>query len=216
MQKNTFPTSLVFKDTSCHIEGIPLFQPLSLTVNSGQCLLISGENGIGKTTLLRSIQGLSQDFSGQIKQSQNSIFIQSKRPFEAERTVLKNLQFWQSYYGKKNNFTLKMLLKDWYLTFLKDVPFKKLSEGQQQRLNLARLSLAHSDLWLLDEPFSFLDAKNCKLLWSHIENHLNNGGICCLVHHHFEIESLFSKNLKTRMVFKKLNHFPVFQKRVAL
>jgi heme exporter protein A len=69
------------------------------------------------------------------------------------------------------------------LTRLIDLPFRALSAGQQRRVALARMLLADAELWIMDEPFTNLDAAGQSLVVELIAEHLANDGLCVMASH---------------------------------
>ena len=69
------------------------------------------------------------------------------------------------------------------LTALTQLPLRSLSAGQQRRVSIARTLLSDASLWLLDEPFTNLDAAGQALVVEVITEHLTNGGLCVVASH---------------------------------
>ncbi|MGI9265628.1 MAG: ABC transporter ATP-binding protein, partial [Gammaproteobacteria bacterium] len=69
------------------------------------------------------------------------------------------------------------------LSRLTELPFRVLSAGQQRRVALARMLLANSPLWLMDEPFTNLDADGRALVRDIVSSHLAAGGLCIIASH---------------------------------
>lgn len=147
----------------------PLFENLCLHVNEGEFVVVFGESGCGKTTLLRIVAGLEQDFSGDVffdEQSMNFV------PAEQRRVGLmfQSASLFPHMTVKQNvAFPLKVAKAshsiDWFnqvvdmvgiVDFLDRYP-AQLSGGQQQRVALARCLVQKPALFLLDEPLSNLD-----------------------------------------------------------
>ena len=140
--------------------GISLFEGLNFTVSTGEFVLISGGNGVGKTSLLRSIAGLQPIDKGKIAiNADNFIFAGDANGIKTALTVLENLRFWSAIFGGKN---LHEALEKFQLRQLKNRFAGKLSAGQKRRLSLARLLLTDRPIWLLDEPTVSLDKRSMK------------------------------------------------------
>ena len=161
--------------------GISLFEGLNFTVSTGEFVLINGGNGVGKTSLLRSIAGLQPIDKGKIAiNADNFIFAGDANGIKTSLTVLENLRFWSAIFGGKN---LHEALEKFQLRRLKNRFSGKLSAGQKRRLSLARLLLTDRPLWLLDEPTVSLDKKSMKDFSKILKNHLDGGGAAVVATH---------------------------------
>lgn len=164
-----------------------LFENLSLTLKPGNLLYVLGENGIGKTSLLLALAGLLKPGQGQISFSEGSspYFSSSLivQPDGASRglSVLEELRFTSDLYAANPNF--EHLLEKVDLTDVAQNRTETLSLGQRKRLSLAKLLIARRPLWLLDEPFSALDASGRGLFSQEIAAHLGQGGIAVIATH---------------------------------
>ena len=173
-----------------------LFDKLNFNLSNGSVLYLQGANGSGKTTLLRTICGLSKPYEGAInwcgeninslaeEYSKHVLYIGHLAGIKEDLTALENLQFSLALSGadiSKNNATevLKMLGLANGLNLLT----RMLSQGQKRRVALARLWLQELPLWILDEPFTALDASATSLLKQKIEAFANDGGIVVMTTH---------------------------------
>ena len=161
--------------------GISLFEGLNFTVSTGEFVLINGGNGVGKTSLLRSIAGLQPIDNGKIAiNADNFIFAGDANGIKTALTVLENLRFWSAIFGGKN---LNEALEKFQLRQLKNRFAGKLSAGQKRRLSLARLLLTDRPIWLLDEPTVSLDKRSMKQFSKILKNHLEAGGAAVVASH---------------------------------
>jgi heme exporter protein A len=173
-----------------------LFEKLSFELKNGTVLYLQGANGTGKTTLLRAICGLSQPHAGTVtwggtdiknlaeEYSKNVLYIGHLPGIKEDLTALENLQFSLVLQGAevaKNQAAdvLKLL----GLAKGLNLPTRMLSQGQKRRVVLARLWLQHLPLWILDEPFTALDAAATDLLKQKIESFANAGGMVVMTSH---------------------------------
>ena len=161
--------------------GKSLFEGLNFTVSSGQFVSINGGNGVGKTTLLRTIAGLQPIDKGKIVvHADNFIFAGDANGVKTALTVLENLRFWSAIFGGNN---LHEALEKFHLRKLKNRFAGKLSAGQKRRLSLARLLLADRPIWLLDEPTVSLDKTSMQDFSKILKNHLETGGAAVIATH---------------------------------
>ena len=169
--------------------GRPVLSNTNLNVRAGEMLLLTGSNGSGKTTLLSAIAGLVPASEGLIQLSdghpeldvgQQSHFIGHRDALKPSLTVEENLAFWC---GFLEGSQVEPALAAFGLASLRDFPVAVLSAGQRRRLALSRLHLAARALWLLDEPTVGLDAASSARLASHMQTHLEEGGIIVAASH---------------------------------
>ncbi|MCD4863256.1 cytochrome c biogenesis heme-transporting ATPase CcmA [Pseudomonas sp. PLB05] len=176
----------------CERGGRLLFDDLSLGLAAGESLQIGGVNGSGKTSLLRILAGLLPADAGEVRRpAAAELLWLGHAPGIAEGlTVLENLyslaNLWRPTTPAACLAALAALgLADWA-----DEPCRQLSAGQRRRVALARLHLpAPPRLWLLDEPFTALDAASCTQLEERLRAHCAAGGALVLTSHR-ELEVL--------------------------
>ena len=179
--------SVSVKNLSCSQSGIKIISNISFSLKNGEILKISGENGSGKTTLLRAISGLSSYNSGEILINKNQVFLLGHNAgIKQNLTVEEDLEFWSEFYQNKHD---NEILNRLGLHSKKHSQCRYLSQGQKQKLALTRLFCADRKIWLLDEPFSFLDEDSSNFLLSKIEDHRKNDGITIIVSHQNLIEN---------------------------
>lgn len=138
--------------------GRVLLSDFSLQVYPGEVLMLEGENGSGKTSLLRTLAGLARyGFSGHLQCSASSLLYLGHKPgVKTLLTPRENLR-WYCSIQDLPLARLDAALEFVELTGFEDIPCHSLSAGQQRRVNLARLYLSEAPLWLLDEPFTAID-----------------------------------------------------------
>ena len=182
------------KDLTCVRGGRLVFQSLSFQVAAGSVLVLRGPNGSGKSSLLRLVAGFQPPAEG--------AFLWDDRPVAEDRdghrarityaghldavkpalSVTESLQFWARL-GSKGDPPVADALDRWGLGAIADLPGAYLSAGQRKRLNLARLSLSTSRLWLLDEPTVSLDDSAVDTLMGVISDHQADGGSAIIATH---------------------------------
>lgn len=172
-----------------------LFRDLSFALDPGGLLLLEGANGSGKSSLMRVVAGLLSVESGEVewngvsirKQRQefhSSLAWMGHRPgFKGDLSLRENLRF-ESALRPQGRQDLDSVFEALTLTTVSRIPLRQLSAGQQRRVALARLVLADVPLWLLDEPFTNLDAAGREQVLSLVQKHLENGGMCVMAAHH--------------------------------
>lgn len=173
-----------------------LFAKLDLAVSPGEWLHVRGENGAGKTSLLRLLAGLSQPAEGEIRwcgqpikasdstYRQNLLFFGHHGALKEDLTALENLGFSAAMDGATYGETQALAaLYKFGLKGREELPVRVLSAGQKRRVMLARLALRKAPLWVLDEPFTALDVKAVDLLSQLITDHVAGGGMAVLTSH---------------------------------
>jgi len=175
---------------ACSRNDVELFANLSFKLPSGVALQLRAPNGVGKTTLLKTIVGLLPATSGNIIRLKSLIYLGHKTNLHPALSPKENLQFLYSINDSGSILTAQQLaaaLNFASLTSLQDLPCDDLSAGQCQRINLARLYLATANLWVLDEPFINLDMAARGLLHQLCIKHLAAGG-SILIATHYDLE----------------------------
>ena len=173
--------TLTVTNLSCARGGLTVLSGVSFQLESGQTLVLQGPNGIGKTTLLRTVAGLQPPQSGQITAPADSIaYAAHADGIKPTLTVVENLAFWAAIFGLQ---TITPALTAMQLTPLQSRTAATLSAGQKRRLGLARLLVTGRPIWLLDEPTVSLDAASTALFTSMITAHLRQGGSALIASH---------------------------------
>lgn len=173
-----------------------LFRRLSVDVKPGQGLLIQGPNGSGKTSLLRLLGGLITPCEGQVLWKDRDLredrleyhqalhFLGHLSGIKHKLTVRENLRYSQTLADQpRDEEALEEALLEVGLLSLQHQFAQHLSAGQKRRLALARLILSPKKLWILDEPFTNLDAKGQTWLIQQVEKQLKNQGLVVLASH---------------------------------
>lgn len=172
-----------------------LFEDLSFELHQGQIVQLEGQNGAGKTSLLRILAGFVRAESGKVlwqgqdiakdnlQFASDTLYIGHKTGVNTQLTAVENLAFWLETHGLETQQDLHDVLAQLGLVGLEDVPVRLLSAGQQRRVALARLWLNKATLWMLDEPFTAVDKKGVVLLQQQFKKHLAQGGAIILTSH---------------------------------
>lgn len=157
------------------VEGV------SFTLDRGEALILRGPNGIGKTTLLRTVAGLQPPTEGEIAADPDSIaYAAHADGLKGALSVAENLRFWSEVFGGP---AVGPALEAMNLTALAERPAAMLSAGQKRRLGLARLLVTGRAVWVLDEPTVSLDAGSVALFGQVVRAHLAQGGAALIATH---------------------------------
>lgn len=163
-----------------------LFDALSFSLKPGQVVQIKGPNGAGKTTLLRILCGLFGEFEGDVlwDLEKHPLYLGHKAGVKDLLTVAENLSWLcELQLCYPNSDQLQNALSEVGLLAYQDVMAGQLSEGQRKRVNLARLYLIDSPVWLLDEPFSAIDVEGISKLEDRMRRYVEDGGSIILTSH---------------------------------
>ncbi|MBU2982690.1 heme ABC exporter ATP-binding protein CcmA [Lentibacter algarum] len=161
--------------------GLPLLQGVRFCVASGQALILRGPNGIGKTTLLRTVAGLQPAVSGDVSVDLDEVcYAAHLDGLKTTLSVEENLRFWADVFGTDD---VETALERLNLNELRTRHAGTLSSGQKRRLGLARLLVTGRMIWILDEPTVSLDAASVALFADVVRAHLARGGIALLTTH---------------------------------
>lgn len=161
--------------------GQPLLADVSFDVSAGQALILRGPNGLGKTTLLRTIAGLQPPNVGTVDAPEDSlVYAAHSDGIKSTLSVRENLTFWADIFGQS---AIDQALDDFDLHDLIDRAAGTLSAGQKRRLGLARLSVTGRGIWILDEPTVSLDKWSVDRFANVIRRHLASGGIAVIATH---------------------------------
>ena len=175
------------KKISCRRGFKIIFRDLSFSVNDGECLILSGQNGSGKTSLLKILSGFLELETGELSINHDDIhYIGSKHALRNSLSIYENLEFWSNMLeGNKSNII--PALEKFGLGKIKGNQIENLSSGQIKRCSLARLLLANKKIWLLDEPENALDKDFIPEFINIVDNHINNGGIAIIASHRTDL-----------------------------
>jgi heme exporter protein A len=174
----------------------PLFAGVDLAVGAGEWLHVRGANGSGKTSLLRLLAGLSRPEAGEVRWDGEPIasvaqdyrrallFLGHQAAVKEELTGAENLQLAAQLDGAEiGRAEVDRALGRFGLKGREDLPVRVLSAGQKRRVLLARLMTRKAKLWVLDEPFTALDARAVDMLGDLAREHLAQGGMAVITSH---------------------------------
>lgn len=181
---------------SCSKGDKRLFSGVSFTLQPGQWLHLEGDNGVGKTSLLRLACGLSALENGEITWNHQAVskdpqtfranlaYLGHQLALKDDLSPLENLQTDAAIVGRQLTASdAKQALAQMGLRGRENLPVRVLSQGQKRRTALARLLVSSAKLWVLDEPFVALDTMAQNALSEVINAHLAKQGMVLLTSH---------------------------------
>lgn len=161
--------------------GVPVLAGVRFSLDPGQALVLRGPNGIGKTTLLRALAGLSPPVSGRIEMAEGAgAYASHADGIKLALTVTENLSFWAQVYGTE---LTEDVFAAFDLTALRDRQAGTLSAGQKRRTGLARLALVGRPILFLDEPTVSLDRFAVQMFADFLRGHMASGGAAVIATH---------------------------------
>ena len=185
----------------------PLFKNLSLNINGGEKIAIIGENGVGKTTLLKLLQGELTPTAGTIKWTEKAKIGYFAQDHAADFASDQNLTDWISGYVRAGGYEgsdVETLIRGTLgrLLFSGDdvkKPVNVISGGEQGRMMFGRMMLLHSNVMLMDEPSNHLDMESIESLNTALD--LFKGTLIFISH-----DREFVSSLATRIIEIKADH----------
>ena len=182
--------------------GLPILPPVSFTVRPGQIWALFGPNGSGKSTVLRTLLGQQPALAGRVARAGVPVSAVGQRnqldplvPGRVRDVVWGGLDrgwsFIDPLHRRRNRAAFDGAVRETSVAELLDEPFQQLSEGQKQRVLIARALVSEPRLLALDEPTSAMDpfreAATFRLL-RHVADHRGIGIIVASHHMHFLTE----------------------------
>ncbi len=187
---------ITIKELTKSFDGRNLFENFSLDIDFGEFVVITGESGCGKTTLLNMIGGLEPVSSGSITADGMEItarknlqryyrdtvgFVFQNFALVEQKTVKENLEMIHK--KGKTDLTMEEALESVGLAHTLHQKVYALSGGEQQRIALARLRLKNCRLILADEPTGSLDRKNGRIVMDILHRLHEEGKTVIMVTH---------------------------------
>lgn len=190
------------KLNKCFNEKI-IFRDFSLALASSNLYLLEGENGKGKTTLFRIISGIDIEYEGEIF-------------FNNKKLNYKDVFYYNIDFNLYDILTVKgnlkvistnylPLIRKLSLEYLLDKEVNELSKGEKARIGIVKAILLNKPILLLDEPFSYLDLENSKLIFELIKEYSKDHLVILINHKYTELNNEIKNkiNLDKDCVFKK-------------
>ena len=194
--------SLRLVDVDCRRGDRVLFTGLTETLAPGELLWLRGDNGRGKTSLLRLVAGLAVPEQGQILWGDAParrhagfaaalVYIAHANALKDDLTAAESLAFLARVHGRDAGApAVRAALARLGLAGRERTPTRNLSQGLRRRVALARLALeATPGLWVLDEPFDALDVAGTATLHALLAAHRARGGSVLLTSHHLHLDA---------------------------
>ena len=200
---------LEINNLACTRGDHQLFSGLSFSLSAGELLQVQGENGKGKTSLLRMLCGFLAPAAGEIRWRGQDIrdldeeyyaemvYLGHLNAIKDELNALENLHISAGLAGcEVDDKEAIAALRHMGLRGRETLPVKVLSQGQRRRVALARLLVGNAPLWILDEPLTALDVGAVGLMQELIGTHLaNNGMVIFTTHQPLEVAGVETRRL---------------------
>ena len=199
--------NLILKSLNFSYEKEEVLKDINFNFQSGVLNIVSGESGVGKTSLLNLIAGLERPSSGSIvlddvTQVDSNHFIEPEKrnigfvfqdfALFPHMSIESNITF----AGESDNKFFNKLVRRMSLAdHLKKYPHE-ISGGQQQRVSIARALFSKPKILLVDEPISNQDKENKNEIIKIISEFIKNQNIICIIVSHDEIHGM--SNIETR------------------
>ena len=201
---------LSVNDLACVRGDRRLFAGLAFTLEPHTWIYLTGENGVGKTSLLRMLVGLAPAEAGEILWQGQEIkklgddyqravtYLGHHNAIKEELTARENIRVGAALSGiALSDQQADAILVRLGLAGREELSVRFLSQGQKRRVALARLLWSEAPLWVLDEPFVALDTAAIGWLAKTLAEHLAKGGMAILTsHQEVLIEGNIAKQLR--------------------
>ncbi len=168
-------------DIACVRGGRTLFAGLSLALAAGEAAVVTGPNGVGKSSLIRIAAGLLAPAAGSVARTGGQALMAEALALDSERSLGDALGFWAALDGRRE--AVSDALAAVGLAHVAEVPVRWLSTGQRKRAALARVIASGAVVWLLDEPANGLDTASVAMLERVVATHRAGGGMALIATH---------------------------------
>jgi len=205
---------IITKEVEFNYDNQIFFKFQDIDLKSNENLLIIGNSGVGKTTLMHLLAGLLKSNSGSIKLfdkelsqlsshqldrfRKNNIGIVFQRPhFVNSLTVKENLQLAQYIANKNDNNRIESILKNLNIFDKSNKKTNQLSQGEKQRASIALAIVNSPKLILADEPTSSLDDTNCSKVIKLLKKQATDfGAQLIVITHDSRLKEYFKKSIE--------------------
>lgn len=212
---NTSPYIEV-NDLSFNYDDEPVLTGINFTVSPGEFVMLTGENGAAKTTLLRNILGLLNPTTGEVTRAKTNAkgrklsvgyVPQQVASFNTgfPSTVLELVESgrypkgrWFKKLTEKDKKHVKKALDSVGMWEMRHKKIGELSGGQKQRISLARVFAMDPDLFVLDEPTTGMDSESREEFYRLLKHNtkIHNKGILMVTHDHLELRPYVDKHIE--------------------
>ncbi len=198
------------KDLSFSYPGKDIFQHLNFSIYRGNKIGILGDNGVGKSTLIKILSGEIKDFSGTIKSAPEivvKVFTQQRDELPLDKSPFEILGDGSDQVGLPNGGTQHVISYFKKFLFNGDEihrPLRTFSGGERNRLQLALNLKDAADVWVFDEPTNDLDLETLDILEKTLEEFKG----CILVISH---DRSFLKNVTNRLLLIENQQLEIFE-----
>ena len=176
--------SLTFRSVTCARGGRTLFETLSFAIEPGGAAVVTGPNGVGKSSLIRVAARLLAPAAGSVEGPAARALMAEASALDSDRRLGDALRFWAALDdGGDPHGRVARAIEATQLSPLAEVPVRLLSTGQRRRAALARVVASGAPVWLLDEPANGLDDASVATLETLVAGHRAAGGIALIATH---------------------------------
>ena len=173
-----------------------IYEDINLSLSVGKTILLSGKNGAGKTTFIKTILNIFKPDSGSIfwkgKEINknlydffNSVTYISDKPTSIKYlTITENIKIWKKFFlSNIDDEQIANILSTLKLFELSNLKAGSLSLGEIKKLEMLRLVIENKKVWILDEPLSNLDSSSLDIMRQTFDDHCNNDGSIIFTSH---------------------------------
>ena len=192
--KELFRNILEVQNVNKSFDGIEVLKNINLMIETGERVAIIGQNGIGKTTLLRTLYGELEADSGKTKWSENANIGYYAQDHNADFEKDINVLDWMTQYkNEKDDIQMMRSVLGKMLFGKEDIKksVKSLSGGEKGRMIFGRLMLQKPNILLMDEPTNHMDMESIEALNLALDNY--KGTLIFVSHDREFVSSLSSK-----------------------
>ena len=210
-------TSIKIDNVTKTIKNNTVLENINITLKSGVIIGLRGENGSGKTMLMRLISGLIKPTKGKVYINEKELgkdisfpesigFLIENPAFLDDFSGFKNLQILASVKNCTTNEKIKNTIKAVGLDPEDKKKYKKYSLGMKQRLGIAAALMESPDIILLDEPTNALDSKGIEMVKNLLQKEKGRGALIVISCHDLSILQSLSDEIYLSENGKIVNH----------